>query len=289
MRYEGAVYRPPSEARSLIIQVTIGCSHNKCTFCNMYKDKKFRVRKMEEILEDLREMREYYVSVRRIFLADGNALVLKTEDLKTILRTIRELYPECERIGIYSAPKDILRKTPQELKELREAGLDIAYLGVESGNDDVLEETKKGVTSQEMISAGQRMVAAGIKLSVMIISGLGGKARWQEHAMDSARVVSAINPDYVALLTLLINPGTEMHEAVKNGDMEILSPKEVMFETKMFLENLNVDNCVFRSNHASNYVVLGGTLPEEKTRLLSEVDAAIAQNFDYKDEFLRRF
>ncbi|WDV46561.1 radical SAM protein [Clostridiaceae bacterium M8S5] len=289
MRYEGAVYRPPSEARSLIIQVTIGCSHNKCTFCSMYKEKNFRVRKLDEIIEDLKEMREYYKNVRRIFLADGNALVLKTEDLKSILINIKNLFPECERIGIYSAPKDIIRKSVEELKELHELGLDIAYLGVESGNDDVLIDTRKGVTSEQMIEAGQKMVKAGIKLSVMIISGLGGKEKWKQHALDSARVVSAINPHYVALLTLLINKNTEMSDKIEKGEMKLLSPKETMLETKLFIENLELKNCVFRSNHASNYVVLGGVLPQDKNLLLEQIDESLKEDFDYKDEFLRRF
>ncbi|WDV46565.1 radical SAM protein [Clostridiaceae bacterium M8S5] len=288
MRYEGAVYRPPSEANSLIIQVTIGCSHNKCTFCSMYKDKKFRVREQDKILEDLREMREYYKHVKRIFLADGNALVLKTEVLKNILSNIKEIFPECDRVGVYSAPKDILGKSVNELKELHELGLDIAYLGIESGNDEVLKVINKGVTSQQMIKAGQRIVESGIKLSVMIISGLGGTSKWRDHAIDSAKVVSAINPQYVALLTLLINKSSEMSEKIEKGEMKLLSPKEIMLETKMFIENLELEHCVFRSNHASNYVALGGVLPQDKGILLTEINESLKENFDYKDEFMRR-
>jgi radical SAM superfamily enzyme YgiQ (UPF0313 family) len=289
MRYEGAVYRPPSEARSLIIQVTIGCSHNKCTFCDMYKEKKFRVRKIEEIMEDLREAREYYRSVKRIFLADGNALVLRNKDLKKILLAIKELFPECERVGIYSAPKDILNKTEEELKELNELGIKIAYLGIESGSDEILKDTKKGVTSQQMIDAGKKMVASGIELSVMIISGLGGREKWKQHALESARVLNEINPQYAALLTLLINPGTEIHEKIENGDMELLDPKEVMLETKELITNLNLKNCVFRSNHASNYVALGGVFPQDKEYLLKQLEEALDENYDYKDELFRRF
>lgn len=289
MRYEGAVYRPPSEARSLIIQVTIGCSHNKCTFCNMYKDKKFRVRNIEEIVQDLKESREYYRTVKRIFLADGNALVLKNEDLKKILLAIKELFPECERVGIYAAPKDILNKTVEELKQLNELGINIAYLGIESGSDEILRDTKKGVTSQQMIEAGKKIVSSGIELSVMIISGLGGKEKWKQHALQSAKVLNEINPQYVALLTLLINPGTEMHEKIQNGSMKLLDPKEVMIETKELITNLNLKNCVFRSNHASNYVALGGVLPEDKEALLRQLEEALVENYDYKDELFRRF
>ncbi|MEA4828012.1 MAG: radical SAM protein, partial [Clostridium sp.] len=157
MRYEGAVYRPPSEAYSLIIQVTLGCSHNKCTFCNMYKDKKFKIRKLNDIFEDLEMAREYYKTVKRVFLADGDALILKTEDLEAILIKIKELFPECNRIGIYGTPKDILRKSEEDLIKLRDLGLDIIYLGIESGSDVILKDVKKGVTASEMIEAGKKV------------------------------------------------------------------------------------------------------------------------------------
>lgn len=288
MRYEGSVYRPPSEARSLIIQVTIGCSHNKCTFCNMYKEKRFRIRKLEEIIEDLEEAREYYTRVRKIFLADGNALVLKNEDLKRILLKIKELFPECERVGIYGSPQDILRKSVEELEELKRLGIGIVYLGIESGSDQILKDINKGVNSKQMIEAGQRVVASGIELSVMIISGLGGKEKWKEHAIESARVLNKINPDYIALLTLLLNPGTKMYDEVQSGNLKLLNPNEVMLETKELISNLEVTNCMFRSNHASNYVPLGGTLPNDKNMLLEQLNSAIKDQYNYRDELFRR-
>lgn len=287
MKYEGTVYRPPSEAYSLIVQVTIGCSHNKCTFCSMYKDKKFRIRSLDEIFDDLYEGRNYYNKVKRIFLADGNALVLKTENLKKILLKIKELFPECERVGIYSAPKDILRKSVDELKQLKEYGLGIAYLGIESGSDTILNEIKKGVTSKEIIKAGKRIKESGIKLSTTLISGLGGRDKWQEHAKESAKVVNNINPDYLALLTLLVQEGTEIDEKIKKGEFKLLTPKEVLKETKVFIENLYVDNCIFRSNHASNYVTLGGTLKKDKENILSDIDKYLKMDFDYRDELFR--
>ncbi len=288
MRYEGNIFRPPSEAYSLIIQVTIGCSHNRCTFCSAYRDDIFRIRKLDEIVQDLKEARSYYSRVKRIFLADGNALILKTSDLKKILQTIKELFPECERVGVYSGPKDILGKTVEELKELKELGLGIAYLGVESGSDSILDHIQKGVTSAQMIEAGKKMVQSGIELSITLISGLGGKEKWLEHARESARVINEINPKYVGLLTLLVRPGTEMYEEVRNEDIQLLTPKEVMLETRELIQNLEVENCVFRSNHASNYVALAGTLPQDKQKLLTQLDEMIKHNYKGKEEIFRR-
>ena len=187
MRYEGTVYRPPSEAGSLIIQLTIGCARNTCTFCNMYKDKKFRIRPLEEVVEDLEMARSYYsrIKVRRIFLADGDALIVKTEDLLYIIAKCKEIFPEVERISVYGAPKDILHKTPEELATLKAAGLDMVYMGLESGADEVLQAVKKGVTADEMIEAGKKVRAAGMILSMTVISGLGGKKLWREHALGS--------------------------------------------------------------------------------------------------------
>lgn len=288
MRYEGNIFRPPSEAYSLIVQATVGCSHNRCTFCSMYKDKKFRIKNMEEILEDIEEGKKYYKSVRRVFLADGDALAMKTEDLKTILKKIREIMPECERVGIYSSPKDILRKTEEELKELYELGIGIAYMGLESGSDKVLLEIKKGATARDMIEAGRKIINSGIKLSITLISGIGGKALWEEHALESARVINAINPHYLGLLALLVEPGTEMESRLKSDSFKLLSPSEIAKETRLLVEKLELKECVFRSNHASNYFSLAGTLPQDKEKLLNEIDKALEDEYDYKNEYFRR-
>ncbi|MDF2548439.1 MAG: B12-binding radical protein [Anaerosolibacter sp.] len=288
MRYEGTVYRPPSEAYSLIVQVTIGCSHNQCTFCSMYKDKKFRIRQISEIIKDLEAARVHYKSIKRVFLADGNALVLKIEDLKTILKKINELFPECERVGIYSAPKDILRKTVEELKSLNELGLGIAYLGIESGSDEILKSIKKGVTAEEMIEAGRKIIRSGISLSTTIISGLGGVERWKEHAIESARVVNAINPQYLGLLTLLLEEETELYREVQDGTFQLLSPEEIMKETHLFIQQLQVKDCMLRSNHPSNYVSLQGILPQDQSKLLLHLEEALENGERYRDEFFRR-
>lgn len=286
MRYEGSVYRPPSEGRSLIIQVTIGCSHNKCTFCSMYKEKKFRIRPLAEILEDIDRSRGYNRHVRRIFLADGDALILKTKDLVTILDHINKVFPECERIGVYATPRDILNKTSDALRQLKNHGLKMMYMGVESGSDRLLTAINKGASHDQIKEAGIKAREAGIKLSVTLISGLGGKSRMKEHALASAKLMNAMNPDYIGLLTLMLEAGTPLYRAYKKGDFELLSPEEIMLETKLFIENLEVNDCIFRSNHASNYIPLAGTLCEEKEELLETINRAM-EKASYKEEGLR--
>lgn len=289
MKYEGKLYRPPSEAYSLIIQATIGCSHNKCTFCSMYKEDKFRIRSTEEIIKDLLLGREYYknVKIKRIFLADGDALIIKTEELIKIFQAINEIFPECERVGIYGSPKSLLLKSKDELDKLKELGLGIIYLGLESGSDKVLKDIKKGVTSQEMIEAGKKIKDSDIELSVTLISGIGGKEDSKEHAIESAKVLNHMQPDYVGLLTLLLEEGTELYEDVEGGKFQILSPTEILLETKTLIENLEVENCIFRSNHASNYLALRGTLMEDKELILDQIEEGLKYN-DYEDKELYR-
>ena len=288
MRYEGSVYRPPSEAYSLIIQVTIGCAHNKCTFCSMFKDKRFRVRKVNEVLEDLDSARQHYKRVDRIFLADGDALVLQNKDLLVILDRIEKLFPECERVGIYGSPQDVLRKSREELDELREHGIGIIYIGAESGSDKVLAEINKGATRAEIIEAVKRIEASGIPASVTFISGLAGKDGWENHAVESGTMISEMEPSYVGLLTLITEPGAELHKEIKEGRFQLLSPVEVLKETELLLENTNVSKaCVFRSNHASNYVSLKGDLPQDKERMLGQLRDAMKNADKLKDDRFR--
>lgn len=288
MRYEGTVYRPPSEAGSLIIQLTIGCARNTCTFCAMYKDKNFRIRPLEEVVEDLYMAREYYsrIKVKRVFLADGDALIVKTKDLLYILEKVKEIFPECERISMYGAPKDILGKTPEELKTLKEAGLDMIYMGIESGDDEVLTFVKKGATQAEMIEAGKKIKEAGMILSVTLISGLGGRRFLKEHAVNSAKVISAIKPEYVGFLTLLVEEGTPMYDQLKNGEIELLKPQEVLEEMKLFISNVDSEGTVFRANHASNYIPLGGTFNRDKEALLAQIAEAEKRNM-FKSDYFR--
>lgn len=242
MKYEGALYRPPSEAYSLIVQATIGCSHNKCTFCSMYRGEQFKIRETDEIIEDLILGRKYYKNVKRVFLADGDALVIKTEELVRILKQIQRIFPECERVGIYGSPKSILLKSKEELIKLKDLGLGIVYLGLESGSDKILKDINKGVNSREIIEAGQRIVDSGIELSVTLISGIGGNKDSIEHAIQSAKVLNEMKPDYIGLLTLMLQEGTEIYEDVENGKFQILSPKEVLLETKALVQELEIDN-----------------------------------------------
>ena len=287
MRYEGMVFRPPSEARSLIVQLTIGCARNTCTFCSMYKEKKFRVRKLEEVVEDLKSAKKYYGSmIRRIFLADGDALVVKTEDLIYILHVIRELFPRLERVTAYGAPADALMKTPEELRQLKEAGLDMIYIGAESGSDRILKAVKKQATAAEIEDACRKLKEAGMAVSVTLISGLGGRELLEEHAVASAKLISAIKPEYVSILTLMLEPGTELYEQHKAGKFELLTADEVAAEMLLFLQNTDSEGSVFRSNHASNYVPLAGTLNEDTPRMISQLKQAMERR-RYKPEGFR--
>ena len=288
MRYEGSVYRPPSEAYSLIVQVTIGCSHNKCTFCSMYKEKQFRVRKVEEVLEDLQWARKAYRRIERIFLADGDALVLTNEKLMVIMDEINRLFPECQRVGIYSRAGDILRKTPEELVQLRDAGFKIFYIGAESGSDRVLKEINKGETAADLIAAVRRTEEAGIAASVTFISGLAGADNWEEHAIETGKMISAMEPSYASLLTLMSEPAAPIYHDINSGKFKLLSPAQVLEETALLIENINVSKkCVFRSNHASNYLSLKGDLPYDKQMMLDQIAYAKKNLAMLKPEYFR--
>jgi radical SAM superfamily enzyme YgiQ (UPF0313 family) len=288
MRYEGNIFRPPSEAYSLIVQATIGCAHNDCSFCSMFKDKSFRIRKLPEIIGDLEEARSYYARVSRIFLADGDALILPEEALLEILNRIRELFPECERVGIYGSPQDVLRKGVGTLARFKGAGLGIVYIGAESGSDEVLSAVKKGATAAEITSAIQMIEESGLNASVTFISGLAGADGWRGHAEATGRMISKAKPSYVGLLTLMIEPLAPLYSEIEAGRFKLLSPGAVIEETMLLLENVELDSpCVFRSNHASNYLSLRGTLPEDKKRMLDELRSALDGGRRLKDERLR--
>lgn len=289
MRYVGDIYRAPSEASSLLLQVTIGCSHNRCTFCYMYKQKQFHLRPIEQLKEDVAMAKKAYGSVQRVFLIDGDALYAPTEYLLELLDCINEQFPELERVATSSTARDILAKSEVELKELRSRGLKLIYMGVESGSDEVLKRVCKGVDAAALIEAGQRVKASGIALSVSMIAGLGGTELSSEHAQESARVLSGIDPDYVGLLTLLLHPDAPISRTVNRGALQLLDPEETLKEIRSLVQALEVTDCTFRANHASNYAPLKAHLPEEKQRLLEQLDELLGGQGFIKNEGLRRF
>jgi len=274
MRYVGAVYRPPSEARSLIVQVTYGCSHNTCAFCSMYKEKRFSLRPMEEILEDFWMARQTYPRVEKIFLADGDALVRKAEELESILDTIRKLFPECQRVTTYGSPSSIRIRTDEELRTLRAKGLTMVYMGLESGCDDVLKLMHKGHMSDEIVAMGQKVRRSGMALSVTAITGLGGPELMERHAVETAEAFNAMNPEYIGMLTLMVEDGTPLYDWVREGKFQLLQPKQVLDETRILVEHLDSPGSVFRMNHASNYLALKGTLNQDKTAMMAAIDRA---------------
>lgn len=274
MRYYGDVYRPPSEARSLIVQVTYGCSHNTCAFCSMYKEKRFAVRPLEEVMEDFRSARKLYAHVDKVFLADGDALVRKAGELETILDTIRELFPECERVTSYASPASIRIRTDEELRTLRAKGLTMVYMGLESGCDEVLKLMRKGHDAAEIVAMGQKVRKSGIALSVTAITGLGGPELLERHAVETAEAFNAMNPEYIGMLTLMVEPGTPLYDWVQSGSFRLLTPPQVLRETRLLMEHLDSPGSVFRMNHASNYLTLKGTLNADRDAMLARIDQA---------------
>ena len=276
MEYEGIVYRPPSEARSLILQVTIGCAHNTCTFCNMYKAKKFRIRTMDEILGDINDLVEmgYAPYIRKVFLADGDALVLPSRMLLDILAALKKAFPLCRRVSAYGTARDVLNKTDEELAALRQAGLELIYIGAETGDDGILRYIRKDVTSEEIGAAGEKLKKSGIGTSVTFISGLGGRGLVERHALSCAELLNRMNPEYASFLTLRLYEGTPMYDDVASGKFERITPDEIMDEMDIFLRHADSPGTVFRTNHASNYVVLAGTMNEDIPGMLKDIEKA---------------
>jgi radical SAM superfamily enzyme YgiQ (UPF0313 family) len=286
MRYKGKVYRPPSEAYSLIVQVTYGCSHNRCAFCDMYDDKHFSLRPMQEIREDFELARKVYRRVERVFLADGDALMRRTEDLVEILGLVYGLFPECQRVTCYASPKSLQVKTDEELQLLRQRGLQMVYMGLESGCDAVLERMDKGHTAQAIVEAGQKARRAGLHLSVTAISGLGSTELLRPHAIETARALSAMNPEYIGLLTLMVEPGTPLERWVREGSFTVLGPEQVLQETELFLHHIDSPGSVFRMNHASNYLTLKGTLNDDLPALIARVQEGL-RGHGLRSEYMR--
>lgn len=276
--YIEPVFRPPSEARSLILPVTNGCSWNRCTFCEMYtqEQKKFRARKPDDVLADIEKAARTLGGVRRVFLADGDAMVLPTRRLLEILGELRAAFPDLQRVSSYCLPRNLARKTVEELAELRAAGLQILYVGMESGDDEVLRRVNKGETAESTRSALLKMRAAGITSSVMVLNGLGGEVLSEQHAINTAHLCNETRPDYLSTLVVSFPQGEERFRAGFGEDFVPLSQDGLFREIRLFLEHLELERTVFRSDHASNYLVLKGTLGRDKQRMLDEVNLAIA-------------
>lgn len=278
MRYDSdLLYRPPGEWKSYLLQCTIGCSNNQCTFCGMYKEKKFRIRPTEEILEDIDMARAYYgPGLQRVFLMDGDAIIIKTEDLLRILRKLYDTFPALEKVTLYAGPRSTLSKTPEELKALHDAGLSRAYLGVESGSDAVLKFIHKGVNAQQMLQAGQRLVEAGIDLWVTIILGITGEGGdWKEHILSTAKIINEMKPRHLSAMTFAPAKGTPLGDDVLAGRFKVYGPDHILEECRLLIEHLDVDPLHFTSNHASNYLPLKGGLPEDREKFLSLIDQAL--------------
>ncbi|MFP3870895.1 MAG: radical SAM protein [Syntrophobacteria bacterium] len=275
MRYIGPIYRPPSEADSLLIQATIGCSHNKCTFCMVYKQgPPYRVRPVAEIKEDMEEARRFRGDqVRSVFFPAGNTIAMPTEQLAEICRYAGHLFPRLERITVYGSSRYIYRKGLEELKTLKEAGLSRIHVGLESGDDQILKKIKKGTTASEQIQAGLWVREAGIELSEYVILGIGGQERTDFHARETARVLNAIAPDFIRLRTFVPKINTLLLHQIRKGRFHMLSPHQVLLETRQLLEGLTCTSLLF-SDHYTNYLDLHGRLPDDKEILLAAIDRA---------------
>ena len=268
--YEGTIIRPPSEADSLILQYTIGCSHNRCIFCPAYKQKQFRIRSIAQMEQDVLDCVPAFGDTRRVFLADGNALAAPHQDLLALFALLRRHFPRLQRIGMYANAGSILNKSKDELVQLCSQGLGILYLGVESGDDELLSWMQKGVTAARMAEAGCRVKKAGIKLSVTVLLGIGGSGRSSEHARATGRLLSEINPDYVGALTCMVVPGTPLHKLEQSGDFILPAPFAILSELAELLEHTEMRGLFF-ANHASNYLPLRVRMPLERDRAVEMI------------------
>ena len=273
LNYDAPLYRPPSEAKSLIFQVTLGCSFNECSFCDMYRSKEYSERSWEEVKGEIDLMAKTMPDTTRIFLADGDALNLSTDYMIQIVEYIYQKFPNLERVSCYAMPMNLLKKTPEELNMMNKAGLDRLYLGIETGNDIILKKVTKGATQSTMIKSCNKAKDAGFTLSCMVILGLGGNKYTKENAVDTAKVINAVQPDYVGALTLYLENGIKEEFLTKfEGEFERLTDSEAIDELELLISEINVDNAiVFRANHGSNAYNIGGTFPQDKQEMLEKI------------------
>ena len=287
MHYEGNCIRPPSEAYSILLQVTVGCSHNKCTFCGTYKDKRFRIKEDRIILSDILFASKYMKRQDRVFLMDGDALIIPQKRLTWILNRVREHLPWVRRVGAYANAKSIKMKTMEELTQLRENGLGILYLGVETGDAHLLKEIRKGTSAENLISMGRKVRKAGIKLSVTVLLGIAGRERSLEHARATGELLSAMDPNYVGALTVMLIPGTPLHEDFTSGKFELPGERGLLMELREMIVHTNLSRGLFFSNHASNYLPVKARLPKGKQQALDQIDGALRGEIGLRPEWMR--
>lgn len=287
MRYEGRMYRPPSEARSYILQATIGCSHNLCTYCDMYRDKSFRVREMAEVLKDIGDASRLYPDASKVFVADGDALVMDVPRWLTILDSLRSSFQKLRRVSCYATAQNLLEKTDEELRQLKEAGLSLIYIGPESGDEVTLKRIVKGNTFDDHAKAAQKAHAAGMKISVIVLLGAGGVDRVEEHARETARLITEMDPEYLSALTLTVIPGTPLQRMMEKGRFELPPVHGLLWELRTMVADSRPTRAVFRTNHASNYLALEGRLPRDRERIVTAIDEALKGKVPLRPEYYR--
>ena len=287
MHYEGYIIRPPSEANSILLQATVGCSHNKCTFCGAYKGERFKIKSDDIIMEDIAFAARHCRNQDRLFICDGDALIIPQKRLLNMLTEIKAQLPWIKRVGVYANTKGIRMKTPEELKALHEAGLGIAYMGLETGDDETLKAIHKGADAATMIEMGRKIREAGVKLSITVLLGIAGRDRSQIHAQATGGVLTAIDPEYVGALSLMLIPGTPLCTDHASGTFPLIEPIEMLREIRTMVEHTTLSNGLFHANHASNYLPIRAKFPEEKQKTLNLIDAALGGRVALKPEFLR--
>jgi radical SAM superfamily enzyme YgiQ (UPF0313 family) len=287
MHYEGNIIRPPSEADSILLQITVGCSRNKCTFCGTYAGERFRIKPDSIIMEDIEFAARYCGRQRRVFLCDGDALIIPQKRLLKILQAIEQRLPWVTRVGVYANAKSLKMKTIEELKTLKDHGLGIAYMGLETGDDVTLKKINKGAAAIDMIAMGKKARSAGLKLSITVLLGIAGRDRSRIHAVETGRVLSAIDPEYVGALSLMLIPGTPLFDEYKAGEFPLIEPHEMLAELRTMIAETNLSRGLFHANHASNYLPIRARLPRDKEAVLKLIDDALAGKIALKPEYLR--
>ncbi len=287
MHYEGNIIRPPSEANSILLQVTVGCSRNKCTFCGTYKGERFRIKPDSVIMEDIAFAAQYCQRQRRVFLCDGDALIIPQKRLLKILKEIEKQLPWVTRVGLYANAKALNMKTVDALKELNAHGVGIVYMGLETGDDVTLKKINKGASAAHMIEMGKKAKQAGFKLSITVLLGIAGLERSQIHAQETGRVLSAIDPNYVGALSLMLIPGTPLFDDYESGKFRLIEPREMLSELRTMIASTDLTSGLFHANHASNYLPIRARFPKDKEATLQLIDDALEGKVPLKPEYLR--